>query len=229
MKTYTVIPVKRLSDSKTRLSSILNSQERRMFSLCMLKDVLRATEDAKTLNQTVIVSSDNSVSEIAYDHDAIFLEETQQNGLNAAVRKATDWCVGEGAESVLTVPADIPLVLADDLEKMAFVCRSVPSIVITPSYNGSGTNALLRSPPNIILSNYGPDSFRRHIRSAISKQLAIYVYDSERIALDIDSVEDLIIFLKQRTEESQAYRFLRKIGMDKRLRLSWSSTTQASF
>mgnify|MGYP005650885671 CR=1 FL=1 len=51
-------------------------------------------------------------------------------------------------KSVLTIPADIPLLKTDDLEEIFINSQSV-DVVIVPSRDRNGTNALFRRPPNV--------------------------------------------------------------------------------
>ena len=39
-------------------------------------------------------------------------------GLNSAVKEATEWCMQQGAQAVLILPADIPLLSSEDVNKI---------------------------------------------------------------------------------------------------------------
>jgi len=54
---YAIVPVKRLGVSKRRLSKFLSSQERKVLTIAMLEDVLRALK-ASMVSEIVVVSSD---------------------------------------------------------------------------------------------------------------------------------------------------------------------------
>ncbi|MEM3522746.1 MAG: 2-phospho-L-lactate guanylyltransferase, partial [Candidatus Bathyarchaeia archaeon] len=149
MSVFLIIPVKKLSDSKTRLSSILSPIERKALMLAMIKDVLKAAKSSKKIDNIILVSSDQNVFKISKEFNIEFLEERSQHGLNNALQNAIKYCIKKNSKSVLIIPADIPLVLAEDLEEIIGLSES-SSIVITPSKNGCGTNALMLYPPNII-------------------------------------------------------------------------------
>ena len=146
MSTFAVVPVKTLQKSKTRLSNVFSFQERALFTLAMLEDVLRALKSSE-VDRLVIVSSDSTVKKFVKNLDVIFLEEKTQ-GLNQALNQATEWCIRNAAESVLVLPADVPLVTSKDINQLLKLATK-NSMVICPSQNG-GTNALLQSPSGIV-------------------------------------------------------------------------------
>ncbi|NIQ05303.1 MAG: hypothetical protein GWO20_06115 [Candidatus Korarchaeota archaeon] len=109
MSVFAIIPVKKLDETKSRLSSLLTNNERREFCLQMLEDVLATVTTTRCIRWTVVVSVDPVVLQVAKRFGAIPLMESQP-GLNQAVSEAIDWCVQNGAKSTLILPADIPSV-----------------------------------------------------------------------------------------------------------------------
>ncbi len=201
MLVYAVVPVKSLSDSKRRLSSVLSLQERGQLTLAMLEDVLNALQTS-TVNDTVVVSNDLRVRDFVGKFGAKYLCQ-KIGGLNPAIEEATQWCVKQGAKAVLILPGDIPLVSSEEVDRIVKLGSSEEKIVVlSPSYNG-GTNALFQSPPNLIRVCFGARSFAKHIKEAQSKKVCPKFYYSAKVATDIDSVKDLNKLLK--TESNTAY------------------------
>ena len=205
---FAVIPVKTLLRSKTRLSEILNPQERQTLTLTMLEDVLEAVQRSYMIQKVVVVSSDYKVREFASNFGAKFLPEKTQ-GLNQAVEQAIGWCVENDAKSVLVLPADIPLITSSNVDHIINLGSEQTSIVISPSKNG-GTNALLQKPPNLIPLHFGPQSFSRHLAEASNKGVIPRIYRSQNVAIDIDSPQDLENLLKIETQTS-THKFLKRI------------------
>jgi 2-phospho-L-lactate guanylyltransferase len=215
MTVFAVIPVKKLDGAKSRLSPLLTSDERKQFCLKMLEDVLRSVKSTRRINQTVVVSRDPAVLQTAKTFDAAFLKE-RKTGLNQAVSEAIDWCVEKGATSVLILPADIPLVAPTDLDRLLTLGERA-SMVISPSRSGKGTNALLLTPPNASPTFYGPHSFQRHIEEASKRRISLSRLRSPRIALDIDTEEDIKDFVLLNARETSAYKLLDKMGVPNKL------------
>jgi len=212
---FVIIPVKRLDNAKSRLSPLLTDDERKQFCLKMLEDVLGTVKSTKRINQTVVVSNDPEVFHVAKNFHAAYLRE-RKTGLNEAVSEAIGWCVGRGATSVLVLPADIPLVMPTDLNRM-LALREEASMVISPSRTGKGTNALLLTPPNACPTFYGPCSFQRHLEEASKQRVSFRRFRSQRIALDIDTAEDLTDFILTNGKETSAYKLLDEIGIPSKL------------
>jgi len=55
MKVCALIPLKELEKSKSRLSNILNEKERIEFTLCMLKDVIKALVNSSKIDDIYII------------------------------------------------------------------------------------------------------------------------------------------------------------------------------
>lgn len=187
MKTFAIIPVKRLNESKKRLSTFFKPEERLRLVLSMLEDVLEVTRSS-TLHQTVVVGVDPIVQHVAEEFGAFFLSETRR-GLNNCLSSTTCWCKERGAEAVLILPVDVPLITAEDIEEIIKI-SSEASIVVSPSRD-FGTNVLMRRPSNVIKTRFGPKSFEKHVREALRKGIATHIYQSPSVSLDIDTEQDL--------------------------------------
>lgn len=215
MSVYAVVPVKATIKSKARLSTVLNPQERQTLTLTMLEDVLKALKSS-SVYQIGVISSDLTVQALTNKFEAVFLSESQR-GLNQAVEQATEWCNQNKAESVLILPADIPLITTEDINQIVKLGSEETSVVISPSLNW-GTNALLQKPPRLMPARYGPYSFKKHVDEASAKGVAAKIYNSPRITIDIDSLEDLKGFLKVESQ-TVSQRFLKQIRVQERLDL----------
>ena len=77
-----------------------------------------------------------------------------------------------------------------------------------PSSDGTGTNALVRTPPDCIESRFGPGSFRAHLDQARSKGVPADVLRLPGLMFDIDTPEDVAELLAG-PHECQVSSFLR--------------------
>jgi len=205
---FAVVPVKRLSVSKRRLSGVLNPQERKVLTLAMLEDVLSALKSSVVQN-VVVVSTDPLVYQVAVKFGVSY-SSVAGGGLNAAVGEATEWCVKRGAGSVLLLPADIPMLSFKDVNSIVALGIETSSVVLSPSLNG-GTNALFQNPPNLIPACFGPKSFAKHVKEAHHKSLRVKFYCSVGIVADVDLAEDLKRLLDIQNS-TRSRRFLEQVG-----------------
>lgn len=213
MRVFAAVPVKSLLNSKTRLSDVLSQQERRSFALSMVEDVLTALKSSRVY-RVVVISPDKTLQASAESFGVSFLMENKP-GLNRVASQVTEWCIRNNAESVLTVSADIPLIIPRDVNRILELGDEGMSMVISPSKNG-GTNALFQGAASLIRPRFGRRSFMKHVNEAAAKGLSYRIYYSERVAFDIDSLEDLKSYLGIRCR-TRSRRFLEKIGLSDRL------------
>lgn len=195
MSTYVVVPVKKLSEAKSRLSAILSPRERAKLLLAMLEDVLGAVASSVGAGSVVVISRDGFVKDFASSHGVVVLDE-RGCGLNEAIEQATRWCAAEGARATLVLPADVPLISAADVSALCKILLS-HDVVVVPSSDGEGTNALGTKPPGAIPPRFGPQSFSSHVAEAEARALKVAIVRNERLALDVDEPEDLAELLKK--------------------------------
>ncbi len=224
---FVVIPVKGVSKAKSRLAQAITPIQRQELTLSMLGDVLDATTSAGAATDVLVISEDNAALDIAGQFGAKKVKEKISEGIDAALKQATDWCVTNGANAVLIFPADIPLLTSADVNHIISTAKEDPVVVISPSKREDGTNALLCRPPNVIPLRYGPNSFRLHLREAAARDIQSKICRIPRIALDIDTVEDLVEFCGK-TSDTRSYRFIINHGIGERLSRFQNRTSVAS-
>ena len=191
MSTWAIIPVKPLNRAKSRLATVLSPDERYRLAESMLRHVLETVQDAPQVIGTLVISRDSKALSIAREYDARTVMETGAPELNAALTRATQVVAGWGGESVLVLPADLPLVTTTDLSNIITLGRQMPSIVLAPDQLEDGTNALFMHPPGLIAYAYGPGSYERHRQLAAEAGLEAKIYQSDQLALDVDISSDL--------------------------------------
>jgi 2-phospho-L-lactate guanylyltransferase len=127
--------------------------------------------------------------DLARRQGATALAESE-SGLNAALNQAREWALARGAQVVLVLPADLPRLTSGDIMTMLDLAREPRCVVIAPDARGEGTNALLLRPPDALNFAFGPQSFYEHCAQAETSQLALHIYRSSTVALDLDTPAD---------------------------------------
>jgi len=190
MRTWAIIPVKRLVEAKSSLSEALTLVQRRELVLRMLADVLNAIRGARSIVGTIVVSPDEEVLKFARANGAFGVIEPGIE-LNKALKLAVDYAVVEGASSVIILPSDLPLLRGADIENIIAMASPPQDVVIAPSKD-NGTNALLLLPPSVINLRFGGESFPSHLAEARRVGIRPRIYRSVNVAIDVDDVEDLL-------------------------------------
>lgn len=196
MKTACLIPVKELSTSMSRLGDILTQDEKIGLSLAMLEDVIEVMRGVKEIEPVVIVTRDSRVEKIAEKHGIEVIREPEEvKGEGPAVDYGAGILEGRGIERLLVIPSDMPQVSGEDLEKILAVDPGTPSVVMAPAHDG-GTNGMLRRPPTVIPSRFGPDSLSLHLQEAEAKGVATRIIELESFRVDVDTPEDMAEVLR---------------------------------
>jgi 2-phospho-L-lactate/phosphoenolpyruvate guanylyltransferase len=208
---FALIPVKDLSKAKERLSLILSQAERTALAYAMLEDVLRAMKGSRLLNRLFVVTLDENAIGLAQSLGVEIIKEAEQEGESASVDYASKICKYMGAQSVLVIPGDAPLVTHEDVDFILEKEKSYPSVILAPARDEMGTNAILRKPPDAIPSRFGYDSFKKHINEAIQSNIPYEIYNLPTVALDVDEPEDLALFASKKSH-TKAYEKLIRIG-----------------
>jgi 2-phospho-L-lactate guanylyltransferase len=83
--------------------------------------------------------------------------------------------------------------MLDPRELDALIARphETPSALIVPDRHGTGTNALLLSPPDSLAPAFGPGSCERHIANANAAGTTYELLSVASLELDIDTPDDL--------------------------------------
>jgi 2-phospho-L-lactate guanylyltransferase len=210
MKTFAIVPIKRFENAKTRLSSILDTDDRIRLSLLMLKDTLQILSAVHSLSQVITVSADKRVGEIAVKYGANFLLEEKERGVNSAVALADSYCMKKAADATMVIPHDLPLLDSTDISKACELAENESRcIVICPSLRYDGTNMLLRKPPSIIATFYDADSYNMHVKAAIRLGIPVKRLLSKGLVHDIDTPEDALEIMKEETVTARSLEFIK--------------------
>lgn len=214
--TYAVIPAKGFNGAKQRLATFLQPQERRTLMRAMLTDTLTACTQATDLAGVGVVTCDHEVADVATGLGAEVLWEAAAQGHSQAVGVGVHVCQQRGIAAMLTLPGDLPLLTATDVQAMIRPAQPSVPVLLVPNHDRLGTNAVVLSPPDCLPLAFGHDSFQRHLHLAAARALAVEVRRLPRVALDIDEPEDLARFAAQQATGHSA-RVLAELGLLERL------------
>jgi len=192
MRTLAILPIKSFDDAKQRLAHELNSSTRRVLAEAMFSDVLVALRRTPSISEIVVVTADHGAQRIAAGYGATVLDDNDE-GQNVAASNGVQQALRSGAERVLLVPGDCSLLDPKDLEQL--IARPVGdrSVLIIPDRHGTGTNALLLTPPDAMTPAFGPGSCQRHVYSARVAGAVPEVVEFASLALDVDTPADLAL------------------------------------
>lgn len=189
------LPVKSLAEAKSRLDPVLSPIERGALTLAMLEDVLDVTLGLPGW-ETWVISPDDAVIEITMTRGAHAIEEDRPP-LDNAIRQVEEEAAGRLVETLAVLLPDTPLVTAPAL---GAALRTLGAVVLAPSADGTGTNLLVRRPPDVIEPRFGDDSYRRHVRASAEADVPTAVVETPELAFDLDVPSDILTVLTSRHE-----------------------------
>lgn len=197
MIVWAIVPIKPLRRSKSRLSAVLSREERARLSERLLIHTLQVLREVNGIDRTLVVSRDSQALALARDFDARTVTERGHPELNQALQRATIVAQSYGVSAILVLPADLPLLAKEDVERLLQPLGDGPLVVIVPDRKGRGTNALLVAPPGLIEYEFGTDSFNKHIALAHGTLARLEVFRLPNLGLDLDEPADLEFLLQE--------------------------------
>ena len=185
---YTVVPVKDLSGTKSRLAPVLDPAARAGLTLYMMGRVVTRALEAG-VDAVGVVSPDPIVLDEALRRGATPLAQ-KSRGLNPALEEGRLWATENGASALLVLPADLPLIETEDVREVLAGAAGAP-IVVSPDGARSGTNALLLRPPDALPFLFGPNSFEAHLQAARDLGVEARLCENGHLSFDLDTAGDL--------------------------------------
>jgi 2-phospho-L-lactate guanylyltransferase len=192
MKTIAILPVKAFGAAKQRLSPALAGKAREELAEAMAGDVLAALGQVPELDGVLVVTADSRARAAALRAGADAVHDDEQAGQSPAALAGIRTALSAGAGRVLLVPGDTPMLDPGEVSMLLGAAeRAGAPVAIVPDRHGTGTNALVLTPPEAISPSFGPGSFARHMEAARAAGLPALVDRPRTLTLDVDTREDL--------------------------------------
>lgn len=205
---FALLPVKAPQNAKQRLSGLLTPQQREALAQAMYQEMMEKLRAVRGLDRIVVVTSDEWTARQARTAGALVFQEEDQAGHSHSADAAAQRAIRMGARTVLMLPIDVPLAAPGEIEELTAAAH-LHQVVVVPSADGTGTNALARTPPDIIQSRFGPGSLQAHLEQARARGVTAEVLRLPGLMLDIDTPED-VAELFRRAPECRIARMLRE-------------------
>lgn len=213
-----LLPIKDLRKAKQRLAGVLTPEERFGLMQAMLADAVRAIRNVTRAKKIFVLTSDEPAMRMAHENGWEILREERQISESDSVDSASRLCESRGVTGLLRLPLDIPLVQARDIDELLAIECQAPALVIVPSCHGTGTNAMLRIPPTLFPSHFGPGSFAKHVLEAENTGAQVIIRNNPRLEIDVDDKTDLRMLLEKDLSDTETGRWLRESGVESRFR-----------
>jgi len=196
LKATAILPVKRFADAKQRLAPGIGSTHRAELAAAMLEDVLEAIDAARSIERTIVVTSEPRAIELATAVHAELITDPDEGGHSGAALAGITRARELGAGCVVLLPIDCPLMESRELERLL---TGMPEryVAIVPDRHGTGTNALALAPPDAIEPSFGEGSCARHVTAAREAGIPFGVEELPSLALDLDTPADVVALTRE--------------------------------
>jgi 2-phospho-L-lactate/phosphoenolpyruvate guanylyltransferase len=190
VNTWVVVLIKDFDSAKQRLRPALGTKSRRALAR---RNARLAVVAAMASGRVLVVAGGEEVAEMAAQWGAEVLLEPREEGQNVAAQRGIDRALEGGAEAVLLLSSDLPLVTSESVHALlnAAARHAAPVVVAVPAIGRGGTNALYMRPPTAIGLHFGDDSMAKFREEAQARGVEFVVHHSDAMALDLDEPSDL--------------------------------------
>jgi 2-phospho-L-lactate guanylyltransferase len=213
LKATAVLPVKRFAAAKQRLAPGMGSSHRAELAAAMLEDVLETIATARSIERVIVVTSEPRAVELATASGADVLADPDQGGHSGAALAGIARARELGADRVVLLPIDCPLLATRELERLL---TGMPEryVAIVPDRHGTGTNALALAPPDAIEPSFGEGSCARHVAAAREAGVPFGVEELPSLALDLDTPADVVaLTMALERDRGRAKRTAKALGI----------------
>lgn len=193
MRRRVIVPIRSFSRAKSRLASVLDSDQRLAVARACAERVLREAG----IERSVVVCDDPEVAQWATDL-GVDVVSVASTGLNPALQEAVPRILATWQPSdVVVVHAD--LVFPDALHDLDALLPGDDAgsarVVVVPDRHRDGTNVLGLGSAVVARWRfaYGPGSFRAHCDLARTLDADLRIVEHPDLAIDLDTPEDLAI------------------------------------
>jgi len=196
LKATAILPVKRFGAAKQRLAAGIDEERRSELVAAMLEDVLEAIAGARSIERTIVVTSEPRAEQLAAAAGAEVVPDPGEGGHSGAALAGVAQARELGAECALLLPGDCPLLDPRELERLL---TGLPGryVAIVPDRHGTGTNALALAPPDAIAPAFGEGSCARHVAATREAGVPFGVEALPSLALDLDTPADVVALTRE--------------------------------
>ncbi|MEZ4594830.1 MAG: 2-phospho-L-lactate guanylyltransferase [Chloroflexota bacterium] len=203
MNLWTILPVKTLHRTKSRLGGVLSPDERAALTLHLLERTLSLLPSVQGLGETAVITQDPLVAELALRFGCHTLAEPPGSGLNGAVTAGVDFASQNGASHCLILPSDLPFLQVDELAELVGLVETAvshPTVMLCGDRPQQGTNGLIVPTGRGFRFGYGRYSFQYHQQEAARRGLPCHIVHLPGVQFDLDTEEDFSLYAKNLPE-----------------------------
>lgn len=192
---WAIVPYKEPPFGKSRLSNRLTAAQRTILASTMLEEVVDALSNSPRISGILLVSDSTHLDEFSHRKNVVVLE-TQTDNLRDAVTQAALFATNQlNCSTTFIVPADLPLISAEDID---YAIQQHEQVTLIPDLRLKGTNGVIATPPDAFEYVFNGQSFHDHRQNARAAGIQPKSILIESFSHDVDTFDDLMMVIRLR-------------------------------
>ncbi len=192
---WAIIPINTFSKSLSRLSPILDLDERIELAKNLSTRLIHILVPMKGIEKVIVFTSETNWSKKIKHSKLIIHEDKGQQSFKRKIDSVADMACGMGAKKLIYLSIDLPLVEEKDIIRM--IESHSEGLTIVEAKKDGGTNALICDLPRRIGFQFGTNSFRKHVQASKIEKLKTNIQSIEGLSFDLDDQDDWEYLVKR--------------------------------
>lgn len=185
---WALIPINSFNASMSRLSSLLNQEERIELTKVLAIQTLNILNKIEAIDKIIVMTHETEWIESLSIEKITTIDDFDVPVLKKKIEKASNWMEKQKAKRIIYLSIDLPLINLTDVE--TFINSHKKGMTIVEADKDGGTNALILDMPRMIDFQFGENSFKKHIQSAENANITIKVFKNRALSSDLDDEND---------------------------------------
>ena len=195
---WAIIPINNFDESFSRLSNVLNNEQRKEMTQILATQVLDALTPIESVKKIIVLSNELEWLNSCLNKKITVLPEPETEQFSEKIDYTAQWIQNQGIITMLYLSIDLPYIQQMDIENL--ISHHISGLSIVEANKDHGTNALILDLPTKMEFKFGPNSFSKHLEEARSKNIDTTIVNIECLSLDLDDWSDLELFKKNPVE-----------------------------
>jgi len=185
---WALIPINSFNASMSRLSSLLNQEERIELTKVLAIQTLNILNKIEAIDKIIVMTHETEWIESLSIEKITTIDDFDVPVLKKKIEKASNWMEKQKAKRIIYLSIDLPFINLTDVE--TFINSHKKGMTIVEADKDGGTNALILDMPRMIDFQFGENSFKKHIQSAENANITINVFKNRALSSDLDDEND---------------------------------------
>ena len=191
---WAIIPINEFSRSFTRLSSVLDLEQRTELAKNLSSRLIQILLAVDEVEKIVLFTCEKNWPGEMQHSKLVLRKDEDKKPLKQKIDSVADWAYGLGAKKMMYLSIDLPIVEKKDITQI--IDSHKHGLTLVQAKKDGGTNALIADLPRKINFQFGADSFRKHLEAAKLEKLKTNIQSTEGLSFDLDDHDDWEFLIK---------------------------------